>query len=694
MKDFPMDGDISFPVSPDSSAMDLLSSLYPHSPTAQLGFAWSFDDIPLMLYDEAYAGQPLISDSEGDNSILVTETENQHSLSPHRFSIGSRAEHDYDVETLSSSGSSETICSAATFGAKMLFESSTVEMQTCSADSLSITEGKPLWQSQKSPSVSEGPENEGTIPSDRLFSYGAQQPTKNNSDTFLSRNAEDSYFSPLKSRISICKSAFERSPSFITAIERNFDDELDSGKPKKTGIKSWISPHDWNRQEDIGTIAQEDNARFPTQSQLASDEHVELELPLVSRFSSNSLESPNPGLKPANVSLPNALGVIQDHHQISSSDNRRPPSSLSSLSVEDFPWLKDITVQFLIDQEGFRDAEPCFRFCSLRSVSQLGKSEKLMAQFRPVSRQHFHFHHAPLESPPVLRRITVNDDGTTDYVSRQAHLTLKLNGVFVVQGHEMPSAHNSESSKLDWQFEYVVDNRRIDIAGSSRDLEGEKTLTPLTFSCTPELLLPSQAKRINIMHIFKKSVAPKIVAEKLQPPASTRFTADSVHGSNVNYTPILSEAASRLKNEHFYDQGDYLRRLDEPDVTDGNVHSTKRITGGRVFPHDVIHKGISMDNDRYRVAFSSNKHNSASADSPNPKFTRLAVDANSPATRHIFPPDRLSELLEFSTTENDETTRFVAPELIGLSRRLSTMTMISDLDSKELVALSPRPKYT
>ncbi|KAF9535590.1 hypothetical protein CPB83DRAFT_842017 [Crepidotus variabilis] len=96
----------------------------------------------------------------------------------------------------------------------------------------------------------------------------------------------------------------------------------------------------------------------------------------------------------------------------------------------------------------------------------------------------------------------------------------------------------SGPSKLYWQFEYLVDNRRMDLSQPRRTLEGEKTLTPLMFSCSPNLLLPRQGKRINLIHIFKKSVAQKLVAEKLQPPGSyqnlhRRTRSQGVHDDNV-----------------------------------------------------------------------------------------------------------------------------------------------------------------
>jgi hypothetical protein len=62
----------------------------------------------------------------------------------------------------------------------------------------------------------------------------------------------------------------------------------------------------------------------------------------------------------------------------------------------------------------------------------------------------------------------------------------------------------------------MVADRR---AGGIGQIEGEKTLTPLTFSCSPLLLHPLQGKKIKLMHIMKKSVTTKLVAEKVEPPA-------------------------------------------------------------------------------------------------------------------------------------------------------------------------------
>ncbi|KAJ4485794.1 hypothetical protein J3R30DRAFT_3218705, partial [Lentinula aciculospora] len=184
-------------------------------------------------------------------------------------------------------------------------------------------------------------------------------------------------------------------------------------------------------------------------------------------------------------------------------------------------WLKDTIVEILIDQEGFRSVTPTFRFAGYSTNPRsLDSSEKVIeggaAQFVPIARQTFNFHYAPFDGQPILRRISVN--GTfRDHVSRQATMCLKSNGVYTVRGSEtsiITKGANgdscTEASKLRWKFDYYVDDRR----GSGRR-EGEKTFTPLTFSCSPLLLHPLQGKKIRLMHVMKKNVVPKLVAEKM-----------------------------------------------------------------------------------------------------------------------------------------------------------------------------------
>ncbi|KAG2368860.1 hypothetical protein BDR07DRAFT_1390284 [Suillus spraguei] len=184
-------------------------------------------------------------------------------------------------------------------------------------------------------------------------------------------------------------------------------------------------------------------------------------------------------------------------------------------------------VELWIDQEGFRAIRPMMRLMgySPRSRSLLPYGERGVssdvsggvAEFMPVKRESFAFHYATLDGPPMLRRVTVGGDESRDYLSRHAALNIKTNGVYTVLGSESMALGNSqEQVKMQWKFDYLVDDRYTD--GSRRVLPGEKIITPLTFSCSPFLLHPMQGKKVGFVHLMKKSVVPKLSAEKLEPP--------------------------------------------------------------------------------------------------------------------------------------------------------------------------------
>ncbi|KAJ2929236.1 hypothetical protein H1R20_g7852, partial [Candolleomyces eurysporus] len=190
----------------------------------------------------------------------------------------------------------------------------------------------------------------------------------------------------------------------------------------------------------------------------------------------------------------------------------------------EFVWLHGISIDLLIDQEGFRSTTPSFKY------SGVNRSERdkttCTVTFKATSKQGFHFHYNPFDSSPVLRRVTIHGEESKDYISKQAQLTLKANGVYSVHGAEISSLSPMHSrlftqmghdpEKLDWEFKYRVEDR-VD-AYYGRVIDGEKTFIPLTFTCSPWLLHPSQGKRVNLIHIFKKGVAPKLTAEKFNPP--------------------------------------------------------------------------------------------------------------------------------------------------------------------------------
>ncbi|OBZ68502.1 hypothetical protein A0H81_11626 [Grifola frondosa] len=207
-------------------------------------------------------------------------------------------------------------------------------------------------------------------------------------------------------------------------------------------------------------------------------------------------------------------------------------SSTTRAKISNLPpaldWLRDIDFELWIDQEGFRAIKPTFRLVGYTGPPAESKDAELVnalthgiADFRPTKRQTSIFHHGTLDPPPLLRRLTMASDESRDYISRQASLTIKANGVYSVCGtelfeHQPPSPHGTaqEALQLKWRFEYVVDGR----AETTIKRMGEKTFTPLSFSCSPGLLHPMHGKRIKLMHVLKKNMTPKLSAEKMEAP--------------------------------------------------------------------------------------------------------------------------------------------------------------------------------
>lgn len=239
-----------------------------------------------------------------------------------------------------------------------------------------------------------------------------------------------------------------------------------------------------------------------------------------------------------------------------SNPNLRLPPTLA--------WLQDMNIGLLIDQEGFRSIHPSFKFVgysdNARALDHQGEAiDGGVAQFMPTRRQSFHFHYAMFDGLPILRRLTVNNNESRDHICRQATLSLKSNGVYTIRGCELleyKAGGTSEGQKLRWKFDYLVDDRKARATGSI--IDGEKTLTPLTFSCSPMLLHPKQGKRIRLMHIMKKSVVSKLIAEKVEPPRS-RSALEPSSNSNVPSSGKLASgfhpqkshpALSRVWNMH------------------------------------------------------------------------------------------------------------------------------------------------
>ena len=251
---------------------------------------------------------------------------------------------------------------------------------------------------------------------------------------------------------------------------------------------------------------------------------------------------------------------------VSGSSSNTRIHATGSLSVdlpEVLSWLRDICFELWIDQEGFRRIQPKFRLVSYTPPSpfpDMSCDNELthgIALFRPVCREISIYHHGILDTLPALRRLTLADREDKDYISRQASLTIKENGVYVVTGLETPDDHppsspgnglsqaatnflhlgpdHVEPAKLWWRFEYMVEDRKGD---SGRVMAGEKILTPLSFSCSPGLLHPSHGKRIRLMQVLMKNIVPKLSSSKLTTaPAllaeAQRLAPVGLVGSNI-----------------------------------------------------------------------------------------------------------------------------------------------------------------
>jgi hypothetical protein len=260
------------------------------------------------------------------------------------------------------------------------------------------------------------------------------------------------------------------------------------------------------------------------------------------------------------------------------------PSSSSSIDLpHHFAWLRNITISLCIDQEGFRAVFPTFKLVgytrpslpihasraeinkllansntsgtSIKQLSELidqdpdlaANLDAGMAEFMPLKRESFLFHHSTLDTSPSIRRLSVNEDESRDYLSQHASLSVKSNGgfqVYAVCGSEVrrgcggeDTAGRSEGSagsspiKLEWRFEYAVEDKRK--ADGTKAGGGEKFLTPLRFSCSPWLLHSKQGRKVTVLSVWRKSIQPRLTAGKVEPPIITSSTNPGYQTHNL-----------------------------------------------------------------------------------------------------------------------------------------------------------------
>jgi hypothetical protein len=262
------------------------------------------------------------------------------------------------------------------------------------------------------------------------------------------------------------------------------------------------------------------------------------------------------------------------------------PSSSSSSSHLSLPqhleWLQNTAISLCIDQEGFRTVFPAFKLVgytrptlpihssragmqkllaggnndsSVKQLSQLMDQASAdldlamnidvgMAEFMPLKRESFVFHHSTLDPPPCVRRLSVNGDESKDYLSQYASLSVKSSSgfqVYVVRGSEARRgcsggdttgrSGGSCPTKFEWQFEYTVEDKRK--ADGTKAGGGDKFLTPLRFRCSPGLLHPKQSRKVTVLNVWKKSIQPRILAGKLEPLTITSPTTSGNQTHNL-----------------------------------------------------------------------------------------------------------------------------------------------------------------
>ncbi|KAI0652313.1 hypothetical protein C8Q79DRAFT_936983 [Trametes meyenii] len=196
--------------------------------------------------------------------------------------------------------------------------------------------------------------------------------------------------------------------------------------------------------------------------------------------------------------------------------SRAPPSTYDLPAA--LSWLGGTCIELWVDQEGFRAIRPRFRLAHYTAPPPGTPTADVLthgvAAFRPLRCHSAVYHHGALDSAPVLRRLTMAGNEERDYISRHASLTIKENGVYAVSGTEWVEDHHSHGHggphQLSWRFEYAVDDLRTH-GGRRAAANGEKTLVPLSFSCSPVLL--EHGKRIKLMHVLKKNITPKLSAK-------------------------------------------------------------------------------------------------------------------------------------------------------------------------------------
>lgn len=220
------------------------------------------------------------------------------------------------------------------------------------------------------------------------------------------------------------------------------------------------------------------------------------------------------------------------------------PATSFCVKVKQLPealsWLQYLDLEFWIDQEyrilpDKKHTRSTMRLMGYTApdssipVNQVDLMTDALAEFKPAIRKTFAFHNHPTaDYLPILKRAVILNDDPKDCVSRQALITLRTNGVYSISGTETYDLTPSTAGhfglpvskdphpKLKWRFEYLVTDHR----DANNDIVPDlKSMTPLSFTCSPGLLHPLHGKKYRGMFdLFRQSLLPKITSERVHAP--------------------------------------------------------------------------------------------------------------------------------------------------------------------------------
>jgi hypothetical protein len=372
-------------------------------------------------------------------------------------------------------------------------------------------------------------------------------------------------------------------------------------------------------------------------------------------FSVAAHKLPSPSRPPFTPLVPQLLQPLSP-----STCTPKPVTTPRGHQRHQYPWLQNITVSLVIDQEGFRTVQPTFKRIGFltRRLTETENTEVEVVTFVPTSRQVFRFHYAPFDGLPILRRLLVNNDENRDFLSRQAYLGLKSSGLYTVHGTEIPSSilgslaspattDNSEAApacdptRLYWQFDYSVEDRRAEQTG--RILDGEKVLVPLTFTCSPRLLHPNQGKKIKFIQIVKKNVVPKLIAEKKPSPLIPAPRAPTMSLQTSAVPPWKTSVAQHATQLYFNESEAWnLHRRSQ------SIPREVPETSGPKRGHSTRHHHNMIDS-RGSIPLPQHRRRASSAGESHIQPRRRGISP----IRHILPPSRLRQLIEEGRGEQE-----------------------------------------